>query len=90
MAMIHQAIKKQDETIKGFKKSTSSPEDVETHALLQDNAPILKEKSLIRGSLSGAGNRNRTCDPLVTNQVLYLLSYTGYAKYSNKKRQFFK
>ncbi len=25
----------------------------------------------------GAGNRNRTCDPLVTNQVLYLLSYAS-------------
>lgn len=25
----------------------------------------------------GADNRNRTCDPLVTNQVLYLLSYTS-------------
>lgn len=26
---------------------------------------------------SGAGDRNRTCDPLITNQMLYLLSYTG-------------
>ncbi len=25
----------------------------------------------------GAGDRNRTCDPLITNQMLYLLSYTG-------------
>ncbi len=25
----------------------------------------------------GAGNRVRTRDPLITNQVLYLLSYTG-------------
>lgn len=25
----------------------------------------------------GAGNRNRTRDNLITNQVLYLLSYTG-------------
>ena len=27
--------------------------------------------------LNGAGDRNRTCDPLITNQMLYLLSYTG-------------
>jgi hypothetical protein len=26
---------------------------------------------------NGAGNRNRTRDPLITNQVLYQLSYTG-------------
>lgn len=52
MAMIHQAIKKQDETIKGFRKSTSYPEYVETQALLQDNAPILKEKSLTKRLLS--------------------------------------
>lgn len=28
-------------------------------------------------SLTGAGNRVRTRDPLITNQVLYQLSYTG-------------
>ncbi len=90
MAMIHQAIKKQDEITKGFRKSTSYPEYVETQALLQDNAPILKEKSLTKRLLAGAGNRNRTCDPLVTNQVLYLLSYASNAKYFNKKLKFFK
>ena len=26
---------------------------------------------------AGAGGRNRTRDPLITNQVLYRLSYTG-------------
>ena len=26
---------------------------------------------------NGAGNRVRTRDPLITNQVLYQLSYTG-------------
>ncbi len=25
----------------------------------------------------GAGNRSRTCDPLITNQMLYQLSYAG-------------
>jgi hypothetical protein len=25
----------------------------------------------------GAGNRNRTCDPIITNDVLYQLSYSG-------------
>jgi hypothetical protein len=27
--------------------------------------------------ITGAGNRVRTRDPLITNQVLYQLSYTG-------------
>ena len=26
---------------------------------------------------NGAGNRSRTCDPLITNQMLYQLSYAG-------------
>lgn len=36
---------------------------------------------------NGAGNRNRTRDTLITNQVLYLLSYTGSKKRGEK--QFF-
>jgi hypothetical protein len=31
----------------------------------------------VGGDLTGAGNRVRTRDPLITNQVLYQLSYTG-------------
>ena len=27
--------------------------------------------------MSGAGNRSRTCDLLITNELLYQLSYTG-------------
>lgn len=27
--------------------------------------------------IAGAGDRNRTCDPLITNQTLYQLSYAG-------------
>jgi hypothetical protein len=30
--------------------------------------------------LDGAGNRIRTRDPLITNQVLYQLSYAGPAR----------
>lgn len=31
---------------------------------------------------SGAPDRIRTCDPLITNQVLYQLSYKGVVKLS--------
>ncbi|KAF0184028.1 MAG: hypothetical protein FD160_785 [Caulobacteraceae bacterium] len=30
-----------------------------------------------RAEQGGAANRTRTCDPLITNQVLYQLSYGG-------------
>jgi EamA domain-containing membrane protein RarD len=29
------------------------------------------------GSIAGAANRTRTCDPVITNDVLYQLSYCG-------------
>lgn len=32
--------------------------------------------------LSGAGDRNRTYDPIITNDVLYQLSYSGVAAHS--------
>ena len=32
---------------------------------------------LVKGWLSGAGGRTRTADQLITNQLLYRLSYTG-------------
>jgi hypothetical protein len=33
-----------------------------------------------------AGDRTRTYDPLITNQMLYQLSYTGLNDYLNIKR----
>ena len=29
---------------------------------------------------TGAANRTRTCDPVITNDVLYQLSYCGFGK----------
>jgi hypothetical protein len=29
----------------------------------------------------GAENRNRTCDPLITNEMLYQLSYFGMGQF---------
>lgn len=38
-------------------------------------------RTLLRGQCgTHAGNRNRTCDHLITSQVLYHLSYSGIAK----------
>lgn len=31
----------------------------------------------LRSSILGADSRIRTCDPLITNEMLYQLSYTG-------------
>jgi hypothetical protein len=38
--------------------------------------PALKKCSYLNG-LYGAANRTRTCDPVITNDVLYQLSYCG-------------
>lgn len=39
---------------------------------------MLSEKQLtMRYLVIGAPNRIRTCDPLITNEMLYQLSYTG-------------
>ena len=35
----------------------------------------------------GAGNRNRTYDPIITNDVLYQLSYSGVGRNSIESRQ---
>ena len=45
------------------------------HALLGPTATSSRRIA----SLAGAGSRVRTRDPLITNQVLYQLSYTGAA-----------
>ncbi len=44
--------------------------------LLKSLYPAEKEKVLFPGLLS-AGNRNRTSDLLITNELLYRLSYAG-------------
>ena len=36
-----------------------------------------QNKISISGERSGAGDRTRTYDPIITNDVLYQLSYTG-------------
>ena len=38
---------------------------------------VEKKDAAKQGVRSGAANRTRTCDPLITNQVLYQLSYGG-------------
>ena len=41
-------------------------------------SPLLKQKSTPKGALLfGAGERNRTPDLLITNELLYRLSYSG-------------
>ena len=39
---------------------------------------------------NGAGNRNRTRDTLITNQVLYLLSYTGSKRRKERREKLIK
>jgi hypothetical protein len=34
-------------------------------------------RARIGANLAGAANRTRTCDPVITNDVLYQLSYCG-------------
>ncbi len=41
----------------------------------------------LRGFLCGAGKRNRTPDLLITNELLYRLSYSGEALDSSKSRR---
>ena len=43
--------------------------------VLKQNQP---SQSLVKGWLSRAGGRTRTADQLITNQLLYRLSYTGW------------
>ncbi len=53
----------------------------EAHRQLFNNNYSLLYHILIFNS--GAGDRTRTYDPLITNEMLYQLSYTGDASYSN-------
>src|SRR5882672_3418819 len=38
------------------------------------------------GDINGAGDRNRTGDPVITSDVLYQLSYTSSAPESQRRR----
>ena len=46
-------------------------------ALTPPILPDLTAKRLVAGLVSGAGGGNRTPDPLITNQMLYQLSYAS-------------
>ena len=46
-------------------------------SLANINVLLLAAEQAMKFFLFGAGNRNRTYDPLITNQALYLLSYPG-------------
>jgi hypothetical protein len=37
----------------------------------------MQETRMFIGFVAGAANRIRTCDPVITNDVLYQLSYCG-------------
>jgi hypothetical protein len=39
--------------------------------------PIASHCGHLQGKIIGAANRTRTCDPVITNDVLYQLSYCG-------------
>ncbi len=38
----------------------------------------------------GAGDGTQTRDLMITNQLLYQLSYTGFARFFNRKRKYYK
>jgi hypothetical protein len=40
-----------------------------------------EKKPAIGWFFNGAENRNRTCDPLITNEMLYQLSYFGIRQF---------
>jgi hypothetical protein len=45
--------------------------------ILRERSTTVNRNNLIRHKKSGAGGRNRTPDLLITNQLLYQLSYTS-------------
>ena len=58
----------------------SDPEG-RSYSIASPLPPIANKKALIRknqGFLFGAGEMNRTPDLLITNELLYRLSYTGF------------
>ena len=44
---------------------------------------ILPQKGAFYKQINGAGDKTRTYDPLITNEMLYQLSYTGIRPYNN-------
>jgi hypothetical protein len=47
--------------------------------MLEPNRRALAWVWRLRANKCGAANRTRTCDPVITNDVLYQLSYCGFA-----------
>ena len=55
---------------------SGTPPKIKPHILRERNTAVNSNK-LIRHKKVGAGGRNRTPDLLITNQLLYQLSYTS-------------
>jgi hypothetical protein len=56
-----------------------SRRNVDSVSVRTGQRPETKKAALVDGLLfiTGAGDRNRTYDPIITNDVLYQLSYSG-------------
>ena len=65
-----------------FTRSPESP--VDPKSKIKNN-----NKNINRDAKGGAGNRIRTCDPLITNEMLYQLSYSGACGYHNQQNRNF-
>ena len=53
-------------------------------------ARVSAQTAVVSGKLfSGAGEGIRTPDPLITNQMLYRLSYASNGKTASRKTQYF-
>lgn len=59
--------------LEGLQSCRCPPKSVVAYALIMKKAPVPCET----GALVGAGEMNRTPDLLITNELLYRLSYTG-------------
>ena len=70
----------------GFEPSKAEPSDLQSDPFDRSGTPpkknviFFQEKTIVKlfeNKLDGAGTRNRTRDLLITNQLLYLLSYAS-------------
>jgi hypothetical protein len=54
------------------------PSKFDTDLMVASSATFLDRRRCRKtGEMPGAANRTRTCDPVITNDVLYQLSYCG-------------
>ena len=70
----------------------NTPENtlMECVRILAPLARVFAQTAVVSGKLfSGAGEGIRTPDPLITNQMLYRLSYASNGKIASRKTQFF-